>query len=76
MDGQKLFAVLFFFCFSGLMFYYHRHVDKAIAIYTKLYGVFGIRMDFSHKGKVLVKVVTLLLSVLFFVGAVAVLLFE
>ncbi len=51
MDKQQIAALIFFLLISSVMLYGFLHLEKTLGLLKKVYGIFGIKLDFTQGGE-------------------------
>jgi len=75
MEQQKIAAMICFLLISAVMLYGFSHSEKAFESLKKVYGIFGIKLDFTSGGKRTVKGIFLVLCSIFFISSIALIIF-
>ncbi len=75
MDKQQIAALIFFLIISLVMLYGFLHPEKALGFLKKVYGIFGIKLDFTERGEKIVKGILITLFLIFFTSSIALILF-
>lgn len=75
MDTQQVAALILFLFISLMMFYGFLHLEKTLSLLKKIYGIFGVNLDFTQRGEKLVRGILLILSLIFLATSIALVFF-
>ncbi len=75
MDKQQMLASIFFLLISSVMLYSVFHLEKALRLVKKIYGIFGIKLDFTEGGEKLIRGILIILCLIYITTSIALIFF-